>query len=378
MDTVSYRVDGFEKPDIRGTPMRGIQLEPELTPASGLQNLCDQASFTQVFNAFAPYKAALSKMSLATAAGRLHVSAPSPVYPNLVVLPLTSTEKCYGPWLSSQIANTASAALNDIGGRIEFVKEESLAPWNYGGYSLLEEAGKFQAQFSNSLMLFSERGGFTIPDVPSGVSLCEALIDGGPLVTDISVSITENSITSTYKMDLYTTGFGKLDKQKEIALSKVIRERQKQRDINNMLIRNGLGKMQTSRDFSREFAAFGGLMDMSNIMNTQKPPVTNNITISTTTKRSQNTDLDGNSSATEEFKQEGSAQSDESIKQAMQLAPDGPTARTLYNNTASADTTDMYAAFSNDEYHATMPTTSNMLQKRAANVNEHYNKKNIG
>ncbi len=378
MDTVSYRVDGFEKPDIRGTPMRGIQLEPELTPASGLQNLCDQASFTQVFNAFAPYKAALSKMSLATAAGRLHVSAPSPVYPNLVVLPLTSTEKCYGPWLSSQIANTAAAALNDIGGRIEFVKEESLAPWNYGGYSLLEEAGKFQAQFSNSLMLFSERGGFTIPDVPSGVSLCEALIDGGPLVTDISVSITENSITSTYKMDLYTTGFGKLDKQKEIALSKVIRERQKQRDINNMLIRNGLGKTQTSRDFSREFAAFGGLMDMSNVMNTQKPAVTNNITISTTTKRSQNTDLDGNSSTTEEFTQEGSMQSEESIKQAMQLAPDGKSARTLYNNTASADTTDMYGAYSNDEYHATMPTTPNMLQKRTANLNEYYNKKNIG
>ena len=145
-----------------------------------------------------------------------------------------------------------------------------------------------------------------------------------------------------------------------------------------MLIRNGLGKMQTSRDFSREFAAFGGLMDMSNIMNTQKPAVTNNITISTTTKRSQNTDLDGNSSATEEFKQEGSMQSEESIKQAMQLPPDDKSARRLYNNTASADTTDMYGAYSNDEYHATMPTTPNMLNKRSTALSEYYNKKNIG
>ena len=113
-------------------------------------------------------------------------------------------------------------------------------------------------------------------------------------------------------------------------------------------------------------------------MNTQKPAVTNNITISTTTKRSQNTDLDGNSSATEEFKQEGSMQNEEVVKGALPLAPDDTSARKMWSDTASADTTDMYAAFSNDEYHATMPTTSNMLQKRAANVNEHYNKKNIG
>ena len=85
MDTVSHRVDGFEKPTIRRTPMKGLQLEPNLTPASGLQTLCDQASFKTVFNAFAPYKAALSKMNLATSAGRLHITAPSPVYPNLVV-----------------------------------------------------------------------------------------------------------------------------------------------------------------------------------------------------------------------------------------------------------------------------------------------------
>ena len=158
----------------------------------------------------------------------------------------------------------------------------------------------------------------------------------------------------------------------------MIRERQKQRDINNVLIRNGLGKMQTSRDFSREFAAFGGLMETSNIMNTQKPAVTNNITISTTTKRSENTDLDGNSSSTEEIKQEGSMQNEEVIKGALSLAPDDKSARKMFNDTASADTTEMYAGFSHDEYHGTLPTTSNMVQKRSAAVNTHYNPKNIG
>ena len=379
MDTVSPRVGGFETPTVRGIPMRGRQLDPELTPATGLQQLCDQASFRTVFTAFAPYKAALAKMSLATGAGRLMITAPSPVYPNLVVLPLTSTEKCYGPWLSSQIAGTAAASLSHIGGRIEFVKKEELAPWNYGGNGLLEEAGKFEAQFSNSLLLFSERGGFTIPDVPSGVSLCQALIDGGPLVTDISVSITESSISTTYKMDLYTTGFGKLDKQKEIALSKVIRERQKQRDINNSLIRNGIGKNQSSRDFAQEFGQFDGLMETSTIMSTQKPAVTNNITISAVASNISSTDLAGGPQDVEETIQEGAASNEEQIKNTMGIAADSQSAMKKYADTASSEMTDMYSGYSSDNYHATLPSVNPMLgNKRQRFEDAFYNKDNIG
>ena len=379
MDTVSHRVDGFEKPTQRGVPMRGRQLDPELTPASGLQQLCDHASFKTVFTAFAPYKAALSKMSLAAGAVRLMITAPSPVYPNLVVLPLTSTEKCYGPWLSSQIAGTAAAALSHIGGRIEFIKKEELAPWNYGGNGLMEQAGKFEAQFSNSLLLFSERGGFTIPDVPRGVSLCQALIDGGPLITDISVSITESSISTTYKMDLYTTGFGKLDKQKEIALSKVIRERQKQRDINNSLIRNGIGKSQRGRDFAQEFGQFGGLLDTSTIMSTQKPAVTNNITMSAVTSNNNVADLQGGSQNVEEFSQEGVACDSEHIINSMGIAADEQQVMKQHNDTASSPMTDLYAGYSEDNYHGTLPSVNPMLgNKRQRFEDAFYHKDNIG
>lgn len=171
-------------------------------------------------------------------------ASPSPVYPDLVVLPLISNERCYGPWVSSQVDVQSSAYVN-IGGRVEFIKDENLSPWNYAGYELMNEAGVLQAQFANSLLLFSERGGFSYPGLPT-TSLCQVLLQGGPLVTNISVDVNEGGIKTTYKMDLYTASFGKLQKQKQDMISKISRERQRLRDERNSLIRKGLGKSQTS------------------------------------------------------------------------------------------------------------------------------------
>lgn len=171
-------------------------------------------------------------------------TSPSPVYPDLVVIPLISNERCYGPWVSSQVDVQSSAYVN-IGGRVEFIKDENLSPWNYAGYELMNEAGVLQAQFANSLLLFSERGGFSYPGMPT-TSLCQVLLAGGPLVTNISVDVNENGVKTTYKMDLYTASFGKLQKQKQDMISKISRERQRLRDERNALIRKGLGKSQTS------------------------------------------------------------------------------------------------------------------------------------
>ncbi len=175
---------------------------------------------------------------------QMQMASPSPVYPDLVVLPLMSNERCYGPWISSQVDPQGNAYVN-VGGRLEFIKDENLAPWNYAGYELMNSAGVLQAQFSNSLLLFSERGGFTFPGIPDR-SLCQALEDGGPLVTNISVDVSEAGLKTTYKLDLYTASFGKLQKQKQDMISKISRERQRLRDERNSLIRKGLGKSQSS------------------------------------------------------------------------------------------------------------------------------------
>ncbi|MDC0297151.1 hypothetical protein OAK92_01115, partial [Crocinitomicaceae bacterium] len=177
--------------------------------------------------------------------------SPSPIFPDLVAMPLMSMERCYGPWLSAtQLDPAADARIkySNIGGKVEFLKREDLAPWNFAGYQLMDQAGSLEANFSNSLLLFSERGGFVIPDAPTGIALATALQQGGPLITNIAISVGTGGVKTTVKMDLYTSQYGKLAKQKEMAISQISRERQKLADTQNAATRRGLGKRSTSAD----------------------------------------------------------------------------------------------------------------------------------
>jgi hypothetical protein len=198
---------------------------------------------------------------LALASNKINFTSPSPVYPDIVALPLMSNERCYGPWQSANSLNVEAdprERYSDIGGKIEFIKDENLAPWNFAGYQLLNEAGALKAQLSNSLLLFSERGGFVYADYPSGISLAKHLLNEGPLVTSISVDIGNNGMQTTVKMDLYTSKFGKMQKQKEMAISQVARERQKIIDQNNAAIRRGLGKGQANMNLYGDALKNGG------------------------------------------------------------------------------------------------------------------------
>jgi len=200
----------------------------------------------------------------------LDYTSPSPVYPSLVALPLMSMERCYGPWRSSNALSAIFGSgvkdrYEDIGGKIEFDKDENLAPWNFNGYQLMNEAASIRADFSNSLLLFSERGGFVYSDAPTGISLASELKKDGPLVTSISVSFDNSKISTTVKLDLYTSRFGKLQKEKEMAISQINRERQKIKDQNNKLLRRNISKNSSNNDLFGDLLANGGqkIIDMS-------------------------------------------------------------------------------------------------------------------
>lgn len=193
----------------------------------------------------------------------LQYTSPSPVYPDVVALPLMSMERCYGPWRSSNALSAIFGSGNkdryeDIGGRIEFDKDENLAPWNFNGYQLMNEAASIRADFSNSLLLFSERGGFVYPDAPTGINLASELKKDGPLVTSISVSFDNSKISTTVKLDLYTSKFGKLQKEKELAISQINRERQKIKDQNNKLLRRNISKNSSNNDLFGDLLRNGG------------------------------------------------------------------------------------------------------------------------
>lgn len=233
MDVV--KIPEFISPAFLGNPKTSI-----------LKDYKNSLDPTATSNAIKAYNKVLETLSFASPENQIQAVMPSPVYPDLVALPLRSKDRCYGPWVSSTFSRNAS----NIGGKIEFIKEETLAPWNYSGYDLMNEMGFLQADLSNSLLLSTERGGLTIPDAPSGIAIAKFLQNAGPLITNISVDVSSNQINTTIKMDMYTASFGKLQKQKQDLISNISRERQKNKDERNALIRKGLGKNQTNVNFN--------------------------------------------------------------------------------------------------------------------------------
>jgi len=203
---------------------------------------------------------AVKGISLSSPEGGLSFIQPSPVYPDLVAMPMLSEERCYGPWVSSASLNSSNRRerYTNIGGKIEFIKDEGLSPWEYAGYQLLNQAGSLKADFSNSLLLFSERGGFVVPDAPTGVAIATALRNEGPLITSISVDVGGGGIKTTVKLDLYTAQYGKLQKQKEGAIAQIARDRQKVTDQANNAIRRGFGKNQGNKNLVDSLLTNGG------------------------------------------------------------------------------------------------------------------------
>jgi hypothetical protein len=123
--------------------------------------------------------------------------------------------------------------------------------------------GAVKADFSNSELLMSERGGIVFAGIPQN-DLGKSLDSVGPLVTSISVNISPGGIETTYKMDLYTPRFGKLQAQREEALQKFGRQRQEQVDERNKAMRGAIKKGMTgSVNISNEISKYNDLIDAS-------------------------------------------------------------------------------------------------------------------
>ena len=304
-------VDGFDQPNLAGTPT-------DLIGDFFLQPLGNDA------------EAAIDKAREMATFGlpqEMSFTSPSPVYPDMVALPLMSKERCYGPWLSSQIGE-----YSNIGGRIEYIKDENLAPWNFSGYDLMNKSALVQATFSNSLLLASERGSFSIPSAP--------------LVTDISVSVGAGGVTTDYKLSLYTASFGKLQKQRQDNISKIARNQQKIEDERNALIRKGFGKSQTDVSIAKVYNQAASLirdLEMYSATLLQKgeasyPTATVISTLDALREEKQNTSTSSN--LTVKRYKAGSMQDAEALKESVAIQQDVGQRNKSYYNTASRGVTE--------------------------------------
>jgi len=109
--------------------------------------------------------------------------------PDMVACPLKSNVDFYGPWYAI-----------GANGKTDFQKDESLVPWNYGGFSTMNLAANAQISSALSNMQIGEEGTLELAGVPA-FSMGDQLISGGPYITDINVSIDSRSgATTTYTL----------------------------------------------------------------------------------------------------------------------------------------------------------------------------------
>ena len=121
------------------------------------------------------------------------------IQPVMAAIPMRSNVECYGPWWGG----------NGVLGKVEYEKDDSLVPWNFGGFGLMNAAGAAKVVGVVSNQAWSETGHVEFPGVPLQ-NLGGALIAGGPYVSDISCSVGEDGARTTYRLNRYTPNFGRL------------------------------------------------------------------------------------------------------------------------------------------------------------------------
>jgi hypothetical protein len=171
----------------------------------------------------------------------------------------------YGPWVTMGPAGTV---------RVDH--DGGLTPWEYGGYTIMNIAGQSKANEGITYMQVGERGSVSIPGyptIPLGAELGaidagfygagQYLIENrtallhpndyatvnmgawtglhGPNVTDISVSVGTDGVSTNYNMRTYTPKFGRFTKSNAESLRRIGQNKLKiQRE--SAIARANLGK----------------------------------------------------------------------------------------------------------------------------------------
>jgi hypothetical protein len=115
---------------------------------------------------------------------------------------MQSNEFTYGPWYR----------LSQQQGKIDFIKDDGLVPWEYGGYTFLDAAADAMVTNYPTESRIEETGEVLVPGVPDK-EIGDALIAGGPIVTSIGISAGEGGVTTTYTCRTYTPVFGRFSDQ---------------------------------------------------------------------------------------------------------------------------------------------------------------------
>ena len=202
--------------------------------------------------------------------------------PCAVCFGIKSNAMVYGPWFT----------IGPMGGaKVEI--DESLVPWEYNGYTLMNTAGQIKATQGLTMMQEGEQGEISLPGYPTvplgaelgaiaggafgaGIQLIEnrrhslgnyqnsqygyvnsSTANGwtglyGPNITEISVSVGPQGIQTTYRMKTYTPVFGRFskanaDRLKTIGRFQIGMQRKFMDLVGRQLVLNDIHKRTTKR-----------------------------------------------------------------------------------------------------------------------------------
>jgi hypothetical protein len=155
--------------------------------------------------------------------------------PDMAAIPLQSNLARYGPWYNVGVA-----------GGVDFEQNESFVPWNFGSYTTFNQSAQATVDLARINNLSNESGRVTVPGSPTKL-LGRTLIDQGPYVTDIGVSVSNGGITTTYTMKTWEALLGKQMLQYHIArFNRLLKLQTDERRKFNELFNNRSGSLTGS------------------------------------------------------------------------------------------------------------------------------------
>jgi hypothetical protein len=149
----------------------------------------------------------VSKAHIVQATGIRHGSfpvrlEPAPFRPVAAAIPIKSNRRCYGPW-----GTFGEWGTTGVPGKVLWERDQSLTPWDCGDWETMNRMASSKLTNAASNQQESATGSVTLPGMPL-VSMGDALVEGGPLVTSISLSYSSEGIKTSYQMRTYSPVFG--------------------------------------------------------------------------------------------------------------------------------------------------------------------------
>tara|TARA_Y100000385_G_scaffold251545_1_gene274369 strand:+ start:66298 stop:70464 length:4167 start_codon:yes stop_codon:yes gene_type:complete len=305
-------------------------------------------------------------------------SAPPSIPPDIVVLPIENEQACYGPWYTGPVRTKNSQTkeyeykiIKNAGGSVDIEMDESLTPWNFGSYELMNTAGASRSEIMNTLYFASEKGSVTFPGLPLGLfDIGNVANSAGPILDSVSFDVGVGGVHTSYRFQTHTRSFGTLKKQQQKSLDLLKRNSLKIGKENFQLYAKGLVKSKFSGGLPK-----GTVKPYESFYEpaSDYPHDTRMSGFSKLTSPSHPRD-----DSKIEFAQQASTMSSEAMQESADATSDVTSHARDFYNTAIEQSSDGQIAVSM-EPHANLPSVENADQEALANLyNQPTDEYNLG